>query len=96
MFLLFEVALWVLEAFTWLILVNIVMSWLMAFGVINYSNAIVYKIMRVIYSITEPVMNPVRNALPSLGGLDFSPIVVLLAIQGLQQGIVWLFYRLVA
>ena len=83
-----------LDVFTWLILINIVASWLLAFGVINYSNPIVHKVMRIVYGVTEPVMSPVRNALPSFGGLDLSPIVILFAIQGLKKASVTLFYSM--
>ena len=83
-----------LEVFTWLILINVVASWLLAFGVINYSNPIVHKVMGFIYGVTEPVMLPIRQALPSFGGLDLSPIVILFAIQGLKKAAVVLFYKM--
>ena len=91
---LLNIVLFTLEVFTWLVLVNVVASWLLAFGVLNYSNPIVYKIMNTVYRITEPVMSPVRSAMPSLGGIDLSPIVVLFAIQGLRQGAIWLFLQI--
>ena len=83
-----------LEAFTFLILINVVASWLLAFGVINYSNPIVEKIMRVVYAVTDPILRPVQNILPSFGGLDLSPVVILFAIQGLKKAVVSLFYNL--
>lgn len=63
---------------------TIILSWLIAFGVINRYNNVVDAILRVTTGLTEPVLKPIRNALPSLGGLDLSPIVVFLGLRAIQ------------
>ena len=75
----------VLNLYAWLIIAYAILSWLIAFNVVNSRNQFVYMIGDFLYRITEPVMRPVRRALPSLGGIDISPIVVLLAIFFLRN-----------
>ena len=79
---------------TWLVVINVVSSWLFAFGILNPSNTIVSRVMDIIYKMTEPILMPVRNVIPSIGGLDLSPIIVLLALQGIKQIIVWLYLQI--
>lgn len=67
-----------------LVIAAVVASWLVAFGVLNMSNTTVRQIVRTLDSITEPIFRPVRRILPPLGGLDLSPIIVLLGIALLQ------------
>ena len=67
-----------------LVIAAVVTSWLVAFGVLNMSNTTVRQIVRSLDAITEPVFRPVRRILPPLGGLDLSPIIVLLGIALLQ------------
>lgn len=70
----------VLEIFMWIIILQVIMSWLIAFNVINTSNRFVYMVGDFLYRVTEPVMRPIRRILPNLGGIDLSPLVVLLLI----------------
>lgn len=70
----------VLSIFMWIIILQVIMSWLIAFNVINTSNRFVYMVGDFLYRITEPVMRPIRRILPNLGGIDLSPLVVLLLI----------------
>lgn len=74
----------ILEIYKWVVLVAVVMSWLLAFNVVNYHNNFVRGLVRALDALTEPVFRPLRKIIPSLGGLDLSPIVVFLAIQFLQ------------
>ena len=74
----------VLGVIFWLIIAEVIFSWLVAFNVINLRNPMVAQIYATIRMITEPILRPIRNVLPSMGGLDFSPIVVILAIQWLR------------
>jgi YggT family protein len=69
-----------LNFYLWIVIAAVVMSWLTAFGVINRSNQLADTVYRMLHSLTEPVFRPIRRALPDLGGLDISPIVVFLAI----------------
>jgi YggT family protein len=68
----------IVDIFVWIIIIQVIMSWLIAFNVINTSNRFVYLVGDFLYRITEPVMRPIRRILPSLGGIDLSPLVVLL------------------
>jgi len=71
----------------WIVLISVVMSWLVGFNVINTHNQFVAMVYRMTHAVTEPLLRPIRNILPPLGGMDFSPIVLLLLI-GFIQGYV--------
>ncbi len=64
-----------------IVIVNVVISWLVAFDVINLRNPTMYRIVRTLDAITEPMLRPIRRVLPSLGGIDLSPIILLLLLQ---------------
>jgi YggT family protein len=83
----------VLEIYKWVIIASVIVSWLTAFNVINERNQFVHMLLRVLYSLTEPVYRPIRRILPSFGGLDLSPIVVLLGIWFIQYTIQYLSYN---
>ena len=83
----------VLEIYSWIVLAAVVMSWLLALNVVNYHNNIVRGIVRFLDVLTEPLFRQVRKVLPSLGGLDLSPLVVLLGIIFLQKLVWWLYIR---
>lgn len=68
----------VLNIYIWLLIASAIMSWLVAFNVINTSNRIVYAIGDFLYRITEPALRPLRRILPNLGGIDLSPVVLIL------------------
>jgi len=74
------VILLVLDLYIWLLIAAAVLSWLVAFNVINARNQFVAMVGDFLYRITEPVLRPIRNMLPSLGGIDVSPVVVILVI----------------
>ena len=77
---LLEVIVYLLDAYWWVVIIAVIMSWLIAFNVVNTRNQIVGMIADFLYKITEPVFRPIRNLLPQLGGIDFSPLIVLLII----------------
>lgn len=74
-----------LSIFWWIVILSAVFSWLYAFNVVNPSNQFVGMIGNALYRMTEPVLAPIRRVLPDLGGIDISPIVLLLAIFFLRQ-----------
>jgi YggT family protein len=74
-----------LELYMWIIIIQVVLSWLVAFNVVNTRNRVVYAIGDALFRLTEPVMGPVRRLLPNLGGIDISPIIVLLLIAFLRK-----------
>ena len=74
------VILLVLDLYIWLLIAAAVLSWLVAFNVVNARNQFVAMVGDFLFRITEPVLRPIRNVLPSLGGIDISPVVLILII----------------
>lgn len=74
-----------LNLYTWILIASAIFSWLYAFNVINSSNRFVEAIGRFLYNVTEPVLRPIRRIMPNLGGIDISPIIVLLIIFFLRS-----------
>jgi YggT family protein len=70
----------VISIYIWLLIASVVLSWLIAFNVISTGNRFVYEIRDFLYRITEPLLRPIRNLLPNLGGIDISPVVLILAL----------------
>ena len=69
-----------LQLYVWLLIAAAVLSWLVAFNVVNTRNQFVAMIGDFLYRITEPVLRPIRNMLPAMGGIDISPIILILII----------------
>ena len=84
-----EIVLIVLDLYVWLLIASAILSWLIAFNVVNTRNQFVAAIAEFLFRITEPVLGPIRRTLPSLGGLDISPIVLILIIMFLQRVITY-------
>jgi YggT family protein len=70
----------ILGLYVWILIASAILSWLVAFNVVNTRNRAVYVIGDFLYRVTEPVLAPIRRILPNLGGLDLSPIIVILII----------------
>lgn len=70
----------VLDIYIWLLIAAAILSWLVAFNVVNSRNQFVAMVGDFLYRITEPVLRPIRNVLPNLGGIDVSPVVLILII----------------
>ena len=77
LFLVIDIA---LEIYIWLLIAAAVLSWLIAFNVVNTRNQAVAMVGDFLYRITEPALRPIRNMLPNLGGLDISPVILILII----------------
>ena len=88
-----EVVLILLQFVWWLVVISVVASWLVAFGVINTRNPTVYRILDMLNRATEPVFRPIRRLIPPMGGLDLSPMVVLLIIYLIQRELEIMMYR---
>ena len=80
-----DVILLALQMYVWILIASAVFSWLIAFNVINTRNQFVSTVWDMLYRITEPLLRPIRNMLPNLGGIDISPIILLLLIFFLRQ-----------
>lgn len=78
----FDVA---LSLYTWILIASAIISWLVAFNVINVRNDMVRMIWDFLYRVTEPALRPIRKVMPNLGGIDVSPIILLLFIFFLQS-----------
>ena len=70
----------ILELYVWLLVIWVVISWLVAFDVVNTRNRFVYLVSDFLYRITEPVLRPIRRVVPNLGGMDISPVILILGI----------------
>ncbi|HEX5454705.1 MAG TPA: YggT family protein [Stellaceae bacterium] len=84
----FDLILLVIRIYIWLLIGQAVLSWLLAFGVINRYNRFVSTVGDFLYRITEPALRPIRNFLPSFGGIDISPVVLILILYFLSDLIV--------
>ena len=76
----FYLALQILKLYSYVVIANVIISWLVAFNVLNTQNRFVYSILELTYKLTEPILNKIRRFLPNLGSLDISPIILLLLI----------------
>jgi YggT family protein len=81
---LIQVALIALNLYLWAIIISAVLSWLVAFNIVNTSNRFVYMVGDFLHRITEPALRPIRSIVPVMGGVDLSPMVLILAIIFLQ------------
>lgn len=75
----------VLNIFFYVVIAHTILNWLFAFGIINTYNPVVNRVADGLHQITEPFLKPVRAFIPQLAGIDFSPLVVLLAVEFLQR-----------
>ena len=75
----------VISLYIWVLIANAILSWLVAFNVVNTHNKIVYMIGDFLYRITEPVLRPIRRVVPDLGGIDISPIILILILFFLRD-----------
>ncbi|MFY9969908.1 MAG: YggT family protein [Roseiarcus sp.] len=81
-----------LNLYTWVIIAGAILSWLIAFGVVNIRNDIVRSVWNLFLALTEPFLRPIRNFLPSTGGVDISPIILLLGVMLLERIIIYYIY----
>ena len=80
----FYLALQLLKLYSYVVLANVVISWLVAFNILNTQNRFVYSILELTYRLTNPVLNKIRRFLPNMGTLDISPVILLVLIWFLQ------------
>jgi len=84
----------IITIYIWLLIASAVLSWLVAFNVVNTRNPIVGSVGEFLYRITEPLLRPIRNMLPNLGGIDVSPVILIIGLLFLRQLIFWLYIRI--
>ncbi|MBL8806144.1 MAG: YggT family protein [Rhodospirillales bacterium] len=78
----------VVQIYIWLLVASALLSWLLAFNVLNPRNQVVYTIADFLYRVTEPALRPIRRFVPNLGGIDISPVVLILLLIFVQNLIV--------
>ena len=76
----FYLTLQILKLYSYIVIANVVLSWLVAFNVVNTSNRLVYSLLEFTYKLTDPFLSKIRAFLPNLGAFDISPIILLLLI----------------
>ena len=88
MFMVFDIIQFLLHIVTWIIIIQAVLSWLIAFNVINTHNDFVRQVLYALSRMTEPMYRPIRRIMPDFGALDLSPLVVLLIIYILRARVI--------
>ena len=81
----FYLVLQILKLYSYVVIINVVISWLIAFNILNTQNRFIYSILELSYRLTDPILNKIRRFLPNLGSLDISPIILLLLIWFLEM-----------
>ena len=71
----------IVSIYIWILIIDAILSWLIAFNVLNTSNRLVYSLLDISYKMTDPLLRPIRNFLPNLGNIDISPIVLILLLM---------------
>ncbi len=75
----------VIDIYTWIVIASAIVSWLVAFGVVNTRNQFVYMVVNFLDRVTEPALRPIRRVMPNLGGVDISPVILLLLLFFLRS-----------
>ncbi len=75
----------ILKLYSYVVIANVIISWLIAFNVLNTQNRFVYSFLELTYRLTDPILNKIRGFLPNLGSLDISPIILLLLIWFIEM-----------
>jgi YggT family protein len=83
----------VISLYIWVVIISAIMSWLIAFDVVNRRNRAVYTIADAMYRLTEPALRPIRRVLPDLGGVDISPVILILGLIFIRDVVLlsWLY-----
>lgn len=74
-----------IDLFIWVLIISAILSWLIAFNIVNTQNQLVYLIRDFTYRLTEPLLAPIRRMMPDLGGVDLSPIILILILYFIQM-----------
>ena len=81
----FYLVLQILKLYSYVVIANVIVSWLIAFNVLNTQNRFVYAILELTYRLTDPFLNRIRAFLPNLGAFDISPVILLMLIWIMQM-----------
>ena len=75
----------IISLYIWVLIINAIISWLVAFNILNTSNRFVYSVLEVSYKLTSPALNFIRRYLPNLGSIDISPVILILGLMFLRN-----------
>ena len=75
----------VITIYIWIVIINAILSWLVAFNILNTQNRFVYSVLEVTHKLTDPALNRIRRFLPTFGSIDISPIILILALMFLRN-----------
>ncbi len=75
----------VIDIYTWIVIIGIILSWLVAFNVVNSTNRFIYMVGDLTHRLTEPALKPLRNMLPNLNGIDLAPMALILGLIFLKK-----------
>ena len=75
----------IITIYLWIIIINALLSWLVAFNILNTQNRFVYSVLEVTYKLTDPALNRIRRFVPTFGSIDISPIILILALMFLRN-----------
>ena len=84
----------VIRLYIWVVIAMAIVSWLIAFQVINTRNQFVRQVAEFLFRITEPALRPIRRMLPNLGGIDISPVILIIGLWFLERVIFWAYFQL--
>jgi YggT family protein len=76
---------YLLQAVIWVVIANAIFSWLIAFDVVNVRNRAIYQIVRFLDAVTRPILKPLRRIIPPLGGVDITPVILIVVIEAADQ-----------
>ncbi|HWA60201.1 MAG TPA: YggT family protein [Caulobacteraceae bacterium] len=76
---------YLLQAIIWVVVANAIISWLIAFDVINMRNRVAYNVVRFLDQVTRPLLAPLRRFIPPLGGIDITPVILIIVITTIDQ-----------
>jgi YggT family protein len=78
----------IVNLYIWVLVINVILSWLVAFNILNTGNRFVYSVLEVSYKLTNPALNLIRRYLPNLGSIDISPVILILGLNFLRNFII--------
>ena len=81
----------IISLYIWILIINAIISWLVAFNILNTGNRLVYSVLEVSYKLTSPALNFIRRYLPNLGSIDISPVILILGLMFLRNFIFEIF-----
>ena len=81
----------IITIYLWIIIINALLSWLVAFNILNTQNRFVYSVLEITHKLTDPALNRIRRFLPTFGSIDISPIILILALMFLRNNIFEIF-----